>query len=148
MKLADSLNPATQAENIKKLNAGLEAVYAKMPPDYSETETATGQKWIDGKDVYVRVLSGKFPEITSTQNITLTGFIGSDIINITCLLKTTERIYCNQFSVFYRLDNNAFVISSVSTTFSECEYTLIIYYTKPDPVPETREDKTKTRKKK
>ena len=184
MKLADSLNPATQAENIKKLNAGLEAVDAKTlpgtstattgqilkltgenktpswadeysytPPAYSETEVNTGQKWIDGKDVYCKVLYNQFPVITTTSNQVLGTLTYDSVIDV-------GFIVTNNSGFFGRLNNNISIssgnitVSGVSATYSEYYYISIIHYTKPDPAPETRDDdtpeevkETKTRKK-
>ena len=186
MKLADSLNPATQAENIKKLNAGLEAVDAKTlpgtstattgqilkltgenktpawadeysytPPAYSETEVNTGQKWIDGKDVYCKVFSGTTPEsgysslsVTYDTLLCFTGYI---------LNNSNNRYDINKQMTIYGYDTNKEELrmtASSQTQFQGTNYSLIVYYTKPDPAPETRDDdtpeevkETKTRKK-
>ena len=186
MKLADSLNPATQAENIKKLNAGLEAVDAKTlpgtstattgqilkltgenktpswadeysytPPAYSETEVNTGQKWIDGKDVYCQVLSGDFGEITATVSPIIGNIEGINFLySVFNCIRSNGIVYSPNNNVIYSPSTGNFTINGVSTTFSEGSYNVILYYTKHDPAPETRDDdtpeevkETKTRKK-
>ena len=195
MKLADSLNPATQAENIKKLNAGLEAVDAKTlpgtstattgqilkltgenktpswadeysytPPAFSETEVNTGQKWINGKDIYSRVLHGTFPVISAqASSILASGYEGYILIDVKGYALTTSNsvVPANSYiggsptislNVFLQSDGK--ILANITPGFSECLYTIVIYYTKPDPAPETRDDdtpeevkETKTRKK-
>ena len=181
MKLADSLNPATQAENIKKLNAGLEAVDAKTlpststattgqilkltgenktpnwvdeysytPPAYSETEVNTGQKWIDGKDIYSRTFVSNFTTIAGQSAVPIaTGLSGYTLINVLGYAKTTSDsiVPCNCYigtptavslNVFLQADG--YLVANVTPGFSECYYAISVLYTKPDP--ETRDDDT------
>ena len=163
MKLADSLNPATQAENIKKLNSGLEAVDAKTlpdtstattdqilkltgenktpswadeyrytPPAYSETEVNTGQKWIDGRNVYCKVYLGTFPTLEATYSVTLEStsdydeFIQSYAHAMTQsgnYITLTNNIVCVPTT------GNVY-IQSISTVYSERPYMVVIYYLK------------------
>ena len=188
MKLADSLNPATQAENIKKLNAGLEAVDAKTlpattsattdqilkltgenktpswadeyrytPPAYSETEVNTGQKWIDGKDVYM--LSGivDVPELQTSSTVLiktlpLNLFLIRCSVSIMPLDGSLITPYTSLY--YYKTSTGNFSATNVGIFYSEGKILYTIYYTKPDPSPETRDDdtpeevkETKTRKK-
>ena len=181
MKLADSLNPATQAENIKKLNSGLEAVDAKTlpdtsaattgqilkltgetktpswsdeytPPAYSTTETATGQKWIDGKDIYCKSYDGNTPTTESGYQVIMTIPANSNLIKIEAsfltsggfsydrLTGTDPRLYVSNGSVYLSPASN------VDNQGLNCK--ISIFYTKPDPVPETREDDTTPEEKK
>ena len=182
MKLADSLNPATQAENIKKLNAGLEAVDAKTlpgtstatagqilkltgenktpawadeytytPPAYSETEVNTGQKWIDGKNVYSLVIMGTFPA-EATNNYVLINKEISLLLNSSTFYIASNGNIINFVASYINSTNS--LVFNVSSGLVSRDYYGIIYYTKPDPAPETREDdtpeevkETKTRKK-
>ena len=171
MKLADSLNPATQAENIKKLNAGLEAVDAKTlpgtstattgqilkltgenktpawadeysytPPAYSTNEVNTGHKWTDGKDVYCKVINNTLPDDSSTK------IVGS--IDCDTLISYTYTIIHNNIKYSFNGGLQASIsgydvrISAVTNTFYGDTVTCILYYTKPDPAPETRDDDT------
>ena len=188
MKLADSLNPATQAENIKKLNAGLEAVdartlpgtstattgqilkltgenktpawadeYSYTPPAYSETELNTGKKWIDNKDVYCIVFTGTLSS-TDVQHHSLTYAniisMGGTVIGT----GTNARTYdLNKSVTIFTISGDDGVNIPISSSYNGYTYYLILYYTKPDPEPETRDDdtqeapeevkETKTRKK-
>lgn len=61
--LPDSMNVGVIAENIRSLQgsvSNLEASAGKIPKDYSTTETNTGLKWIDGSEIYQRVVNGSF----------------------------------------------------------------------------------------
>ena len=171
MKLADSLNPATQAENIKKLNAGLEAVDAKTlpgtstattgqilkltgenktpawgdeysytPPAYSETEVNTGQKWINGKEIYSICYNGQFGTIETSGNIEIGNApVFDKIINVVAFKATSAKVY--QASTYTALQSGSSIsLSSISPTFSNGYYNMLVYYTKPDPAPETRDD--------
>ena len=127
--------------------------YSYTPPAYSETEVNTGKKWIDGKDVYCKVLYNQFPVITTTSNQAIGTLTYDSVIDV-------GFIVTNNSGFFGRLNNNISIssgnitVSGVSATYSEYYYISIIYYTKPDPAPETRDDDTpeepeakKTRKK-
>ena len=182
MKLADSLNPATQAENIKKLNAGLEAVDAKTlpgtstattgqilkltgenktpawadeysytPPAYSNTEVNTGQKWIDGSDIFCIAYFGTLPIISSSTFYNL--------LNIGMNKRVIEaHLFCDQPDLIVEtaaqyLKSTGYMRAYLTSASSEQEYSIIAYYTKLS-APETRDDdtpeevkETKTRKK-
>ena len=170
MKLADSLNPATQAENIKKLNAGLEAVDAKTlpdtstattgqilkltgenktpswadeysytPPAFSETEVNTGKKWIDSKDIYVSVFTDTFNNDSSAKEV---GVISCDSL-LQLYVSTIDgnnTKYCVSGSSFYVLANGSVRVSTTTTAFQGKDCIVVVYYTKPAPAPETRDD--------
>ena len=177
MKLADSLNAATQAENIKKLNAGLEAVDAKTlpdtstattgqilkltgenktpswadeyrytPPAYSATETATGRKWIDGKDIYFIGFSGTTSETTGNEVLKTIGTNLNIIdMNFVYVDKNFSSIGLQRVGkdLFYQGNTGAVTYSkATSVSLLETAYICTVFYTKPDPVPETREDDT------
>ena len=55
--------------------------YSYTPPAYSETETATGQKWIDGKDIYRLVLVGTFPVVTTSGAFTIAENLDINLIS-------------------------------------------------------------------
>ena len=117
--------------------------YSYTPPAYSETEVNTGQKWIDGKDIYFIVLDGQFPGITQTTNIKVGELPNINLLYcIGTLISSTTLYNGGNVSINYTLSNGNVYFASVTTAFSEKYYKCIIYYTKPDPAPETRDDDT------
>ena len=133
------------AGQILKLNSDKEPTwadeYSYTPPAYSSTdEVNTGQKWIDGKDIYCKVLNGSLPEITQSTNYTFDTNAGITFIdgNLVCI--TTGSLYTlNPYTLRYNSTNGA-VGSIVTSSFSEAGYRVVYRYTKPDPEPETRVD--------
>ena len=131
--------------------------YRYAPPAYSETEVNTGQKWIDGKDIYCLVIKGSFPEITSTSNVVIATITNIETITNLIVETTTSDLSTtsiNRFTNSRNSSNGNIGLNGVITAYSEGSYILIISYTKPDPAPETRDDdtpeevkETKTRKK-
>ena len=138
--------------------------YSYTPPAFSETEVNTGQKWIYGKDIYSRVLHGTFPVISAqASSILASGYEGYILIDVKGYALTTSNsvVPANSYiggsptislNVFLQSDGK--ILANITPGFSECLYNIVIYYTKPDPAPETRDDdtpeevkETKTRKK-
>lgn len=116
------------------------------PPAYSETETATGQKWVDGKDIYCIGIEDTLPEITQTGYVAVKhvgdinliyGFITIDVYSPTS----------NTYFLLHSTSGNLSV--TLTNTSSEKTYRAIAYYTKNNPVPsnETTATKKKTTKK-
>lgn len=165
LKLPNSIEPAVMAENIvhlrdseSSLDGRVSDLEVTAPKDYSTTETATGQKWIDGKDIYQTVISSTFGEITaaSNQEIATIGPI-SNVISADLFASTSDQ---NRFKLVNRLiftlNTGVVVAESVIVGFSEKPYYLIVRYTKPgyakgpedsDQEPEESEEKKTTRKK-
>ncbi len=175
--LPDSMNVGVIAENIKKLEAMVQEAgselptpeagdvgkilkvgsdgyelateYSYTPPAYSSTaEVNTGQKWIDGKDIYVKVLSGTLPEIASTSNQSISGLdSGLMLVDIDGYFDAGNGpSSILHFTVRYNIEDGEVKVGSVQTAYSLAAYTLIVRYTKPAPVPST-ETKKKTPKK-
>lgn len=116
--------------------------YSYTPPAYSETEVNTGQKWIDNKDIYTKVFSGNFPEITQAGLYTIGNADIETVISLNGYISTsTANIYSPSFLSINRA-TRAVYFQSVSTTYSLGNYVANVYYTKPDPAPETRDDDT------
>ena len=134
------------------------------PPAYSTTEILTGQKWIDGKDIYCKVLS--LPEDTvSTSPIektlalsedidTMIYYVGSiyakrtsqgdySIMDLTDYYSGDVNTRCN-----YGTSNSTFNIRLVcpATYHFGCCY-IIAYYTKTDPETTVTSTRKKTTKK-
>ena len=167
MKLVDSLNPTTQAENIKRLNAGLEAVDAKTlpgtstattgqilkltgenktpswadeysytPPAYSTTETSTGQKWTDGKDIYQLGIKGTSAAEVSQQTIaTITGGVDNVIKADYLLLTTANNWYKTPNADIYVSTNGNVILDIKNIGATSRPFNAIVFYTKPDPTP-------------
>lgn len=110
--------------------------YSYTPPAYSTTEVNTGQKWIDGRDIYRIVLTGTFPEITTNTNVPL-GTIDTNlrILNYNFILKGSSdlNILINNIR-FYAPSSGLVQINTVSSSYSEADYICILDYVK-DPVP-------------
>lgn len=148
---------------------------AYTPPAYSSTgEVNTGQKWIDGKDIYCKSFTGAF---TGDSVGIATGITGiSDVIDIKSVITNTNESeitisYCCGFYVATATRNNitlnitsgALTVQS-ATTFTNGKYIVTVYYTKasatrsddPEPIDkgtgmitgEEPEQETKTVKRK
>ncbi len=115
------------------------------PRAYSSTEEVnTGQKWIDGKDVYFKVFSGTFPVISSSSNQTLVSdFEFDSVIDCTLVVKKVTTSY--RANNIIQISSNI-VAQGVGTLYSESDYYFIIYYTKPDPGHENLSKKKGTKK--
>lgn len=108
------------------------------PPNYSTTEQKTGQKWIDGKDIYSK--SGTFP-IPSVQGIhtiesNITSYLDR-LINVELCLSYADGSY--QYSPLYvgtsqagyiSIDTNALVFNSLNEDLGSYTAYYTIYYTK------------------
>ena len=106
--------------------------YSYTPPAYSETEVNTGQKWIDGRNVYCKVYLGTFPTLEATYSVTLEStsdyeeFIQSYARAMTQsgnYITLTNNIVCVPTT------GNVY-IQSISTVYSERPYMVVIYYLK------------------
>ena len=136
MALPFSTNPMTMAENIRKLEDFDGSIpIDKIPKDYSADEVATGQKWVNGKEIYRRVLTGNFTEQTGAfsfvfgviQNIKLIsayGFIteGAGVIS--------TNIDCHTFG--YNKTSGNLYATGIAVTYSLGTYDIIIEYVKEE----------------
>ena len=118
--------------------------YSYTPPAYSSTEFNTGQKWIDGKDIYCKVIQGSLPVIDSTTSYVVGNITGiSDIVNIFNYTKTTTGLYSsNRFYTRY-LANGDIEINGIVSGFSEGSYSVVIFYTKANPEPANLDNATR-----
>lgn len=157
----NTINIKALSEQVARLDGRVGSIpVGKIPKDYSENETNTGLKWIDGKEIYRFVINNTFGEITQTGYVTLLNknidtliSIGGFAVSATgSVVPLNSQIPNANFTAFYAPTTSNFT-AYVHTTFSESAYTLIIYYTKPtatrepDEVPEETETKKVTRKK-
>lgn len=106
-----------------------------LMPNYSTTEQKTGQKWIDGKDIYFKVINTAVA-IEQVDTWYSTGFTGVDyIINyIPKLTRDGEQIgdTFNNGRLDYIVRNNELLVKGVGFTLADnfVIVTQIIYYTK------------------
>ena len=106
-------------------------------PDYSTTEKKTGQKWIDGKDIYFKTFTGSIDGTTSTHI--------TDIPNIDTIISYSGMIKGNNYpidlTIPYSGDTRNIALNyrpneylsltyntSVYNNFSD--YNITVYYTK------------------
>ena len=121
-----------------------------VPPAYSTEEVNTGQKWIDGKDIYCRVFSSNTPETSSSGTYYLIDLDDNNVISCYGYITLSDvRVFFNTATgagnIFLQQKETgeiAFTTNSASS-FSNKPFTLVVYYTKPDPTPSTE---TKSKK--
>lgn len=106
-----------------------------LMPNYSTTEQKTGQKWIDGKDIYFKVINTAI-SIVQVDTWYSTGLSGVDsIINyFPSMTRDGEQIgdTFNNGHLDYAVRNNELIVKGVGFTLAD-NYTIatqIIYYTK------------------
>lgn len=144
--MIDSTNPRILADQIRELWKKIKSITGL--PDYSETEVNTGQKWIDGKDIYLKCYN--IAETLSSGDI--------DTIEIDNVVNCFNRVnYTSAEEIALQVPNiqglytsNAYIRVSYNENDGKLQYTaggafiganliVIFYFTKPDPVPENRE---------
>ena len=111
--------------------------YSYTPPAYSDTdEVNTGKKWIDGKDIYCKVFTGTTSD--TTTGLETIGTISPDsIINFMFYYNSGNDI---RYTNIMYVKLNGDVTITKSATVAEKDYSAYVYYTHPDPTPETRSD--------
>lgn len=145
--LPDSMNVGIIAENIRALQKEVSSIpVERIPEDYSSTTgTKTGQKWIDGKDIYQSVFTGVVP--ASGDPAVAFDLAYDTIVEIegTTTNATTGAIY--DADHYLTVQASAQKIRLTGTQYAGNNFMLIIRYTKPDPVPSEAKTKKKTSKK-
>ena len=124
-----------------------------IPKDYSTTEMATGLKWVDGKEIYCKVLSATFP---SDASAVVAGNIGlhETVIELAMLAKTAAGTSYIITSGNNTVSSNGDVSTGTSLSVLQGRpFNMIVRYTKasptrePDDEPETKKStKRKTTK--
>lgn len=108
-----------------------------IPPSYSTEEVNTGQKWIDGKDIYRKVYTGTLPTFSAGDTVDLLQVTGADsIISVHTMLGSTTLAY-DRFNHLIT-SNKTIQLRSVTVTYSENPYFSVVEYTK---VTETKSKK-------
>ena len=143
--------------DLVSLDTRVDALEVTAPRDYSTTETATGQKWIDGKDIYCKVYDNiTVPSPASTQTID-DNFSCSDFIYGYCMFDTSDGKFVTYGGNGVFVHTNGSLRSYItSASYLGATGKIVVFYTKPDPTPgrapedpeETPEETKKTTKKK
>lgn len=135
---------------LEKSNAAIAPLIPKIPNDYSTAETDTGLKWIDGKSVYIKVFSGTHGQSAGSETliegvdtlITAYGVIKDG--NIIRAISGSDYFSASKHVYFLKdANNNASV--NITSDFALADYSYVLEYTK---IAHTRDDETKTTKKK
>ena len=176
IKIRSSRNPDVMDKNIQRLADGLNDLDTEIPehtssdagkylgvdssgdlefsnplPAYSSTgEVNTGQKWIDGKDIY-RITRSFLADDTATSPVTKSISLNADIIIsiIGTMINVTDQNLIIPLGVAY--DNNTRSVMRYATTSKQIQITnyfsgtyggnfVTVYYTKPDPEPGPEND--------
>lgn len=102
--------------------------------DYSTTETDTHQKWIDGKEIYCKVIEGTFNFTTNNQvEITTTDGI-EKIIDVRAFGDTIPSI--TSFQAYF---DNGKIMGHNFSQFNASK--IILYYTKTEATKSTKRSK-------
>lgn len=115
------------------------ALFTNVVHNFSTTEQPTGQKWIDGKDVYFKVYTGV--QLSSNTDITVdNNFTYDSIVRIMATVKDVsgDDTYITPFQSFGALNNDGAIPRVVNNRLSvNCvgtvsgTATIVIEYTKP-----------------
>lgn len=128
-------NPEGEAtETLTKLEVGtgIYSIPVYTPVDYSENEVNTGIKWIDGKTIYRKVITGN---LTRGSWTTLTHGVSGNIISVSGFVSGNNLIY----GIQYYESASLYIATQVSATSVDCKVnfssgdytgTFIIEYTK------------------
>lgn len=147
MNIYDQLKQLwARVTGLEKSNASLAPLIPKIPKDYSITETDTGLKWINGKDIYFIVWSGLTPSDTDYISLnllydTIIKFEGSMVVE-----NRSRDFNKNMELTGVTLKDQLHINKNSSVTRQGVPFIVIIYYTKPDPVPETKATKAAKKK--
>lgn len=107
----------------------------RLPPNYSTDEIATGVKWVDGKDIYRKIYTGTLPTFEGTTTQTVISTFTDNLIEGHSLLFASDYVYFDRFPIRQHISTNEIDLYNVQAGFSGVDFTVILYYTKPDPVP-------------
>ena len=118
---------AADCEDLDDRVTALENAPAPFTPsDYSTTEQATGQKWIDGKDIYFRTFTDLTLTTTSTWVDTGIDSSGMDtIVGGLAIDDAKQSIVCS-----YGFGQNSKVIFRAYIATNVIK-TITLFYTKP-----------------
>ena len=115
---------------------------------YTTTEQDTGKKWIDGKTIYQKTITGTTAASAGINNLVenidsfvdVSGYVITDAAGTQ--LSTPFFVNGSNFIAFYKTDagNLALVVSG--TTLTSKDYVVTVQYTKPTPTTNTRSKKS------
>lgn len=125
------------SEDVTPVQIGNDIANISASVDYSTTEQSTGQKWIDGKDIYVKTY-----EIAALPNNT-TARTPSGLTNLDKVVKIEGMSYGNgthnplpfvststQYSIECWVDDSANIVLTSSANYSTYSGVVTLYYTK------------------
>lgn len=115
------------AEALDPVQEQINDIEASMPVawDYSTTEVDTGQKWVDGKEIYCKVFTGLSATLVA-NNLVVSGAditSASEIISCTCIDQEGSIIAVSVYNVSGDLKLFAYQSGNVITK-------IILFYTK------------------
>lgn len=96
--------------------------------DYSTTEQATGQKWIDGSEIYVKVFSNLSTALVSGQAVDTTADI-SDVSKILYGFARADDEITYVPTAIYKINNTLQLLGYQTGNVIK---TVILYYTKTE----------------
>lgn len=102
--------------------------------DYSTEETDTHQKWIDGKTIYCRVISGTF---NFRQNVELTILANKGDVDKIIECHVLEATCGCGFPIIYT--NGSAIVGRLNSDFNTNN--IILFYTKTEPTKSTKRSK-------
>lgn len=109
--------------------------------DYSTTEQNTGQKWIDGKDIYQITIQTSLPLVTADGTMAYAdiSFTGVDsVIKLNAQFSDANSVYFAPYlsnglrivKTYYNKSTQKIMLATDSTSFSESPCIVTIQYTK------------------
>ena len=144
-KVPDELPPTTGATagQILALDSNKAPEWANnYNLNYSETEINTGKKWIDGKEIYLKVVTGTFETsglinlgITVDELIDIRGMMDFPDTNFQRVFITGCDWITNTVHVSMGVNASKDVIVNLSGDNTNLDYEFTLYYTKPTPTP-------------
>ena len=134
---ANALGGVKIGNGVNVTSDGTISVTPYAPPAYSADEVNTGKKWIDGKDIYCKVLSIN-AEIGSVATIASNVDFIDVIVNAGAITTSTSAFT----PILTYVDNGSLKALAIANFTAEYVY---IEYTKPTPVEP--ENNTRTVKK-
>lgn len=106
--------------------------YAYKPIDFSTVEKNTGEKWLDGKDIYRKSIAINETSLSPSTTIEVLDDVSSMslIINAGLVVKASTEIGFDHALCYMNIVDNKLYMKASSTWSNITDATLIIEYTK------------------